>query len=125
MSLSDFAENELLDALLNNGSFAGGATVYVSLHTADPGEAGANEVAGGSYARQASGGFAAAAGGTTDNDAIIDFTLMPAETMTHVGIWDAVTAGNFLIGGALAANKTTNAGDTFRIAAGDLDVTLT
>ena len=125
MSLSDFAENELLDALLNNGSFAGGATVYVSLHTADPGEDGANEVAGGSYARQASGGFAAAAGGTTDNDAIIDFTLMPAETMTHVGIWDAVTAGNFLVGGALTADKTTNAGDTFRIAAGDLDVTLT
>jgi len=123
--LSDFAENELLDALLNNGSFAGGATVYVSLHTADPGEAGANEVAGGSYARQASGGFAAAASGTTDNDAIIDFTLMPAETMTHAGIWDAVTAGNFLVGGALAAGKTTNAGDTFRIAAGDLDVTLT
>ncbi len=125
MSLSDFAENELLDALVNNGSFAGGATVYVSLHTADPGEVGSNEVAGGSYARQASGGFAAAAGGTTDNDAIIDFTLMPAETMTHVGIWDAVTAGNFLIGGELAAPKTTNAGDTFRMAAGDLDVTLT
>lgn len=125
MSLSDFAENELLDALLNNGSFASGATVYVSLHTADPGEDGATEASGGSYARQASGGFAAAAAGTTDNDAIIDFTSMPAATITHVGIWDAVSAGNFLIGGALSASKTTNAGDTFRIAAGDLDVTLT
>lgn len=125
MSLSDFAENELLDALVNNGSFAGGATVYVSLHTADPGEDGSNEASGGSYARQASGGFAAAAGGTTDNDAVIDFTSMPAETLTHVGIWDAVSAGNFLIGGALSASRTTNAGDTFRIAAGDLDVTLT
>lgn len=128
MSLSDFAENELLDALLNNGSFAGGATVYVSLHTADSGEAGANEVSGGSYARQASGGFAAAASGTTDNDAIIDFTGMPAVGgggVTHVGIWDAVSAGNFLVGGALGAAKVVNAGDTFRIPAGDLDVTLT
>lgn len=125
MSLSDFAENELLDALLNNGSFAGGATVYVSLHTADPGEDGASEVSGGSYARQASGGFAAAAGGTTDNDAAINFTSMPAETVTHVGIWSAVSAGNFYVGGSLAASKTTNAGDTFQLGAGDLDVTLT
>lgn len=125
MSLSDFAENELLDALLNNGSFAGGATVYVSLHTADPGEDGSNEVSGGSYARQASGGFSAASSGATDNDANIDFAVMPAETITHVGIWDASSAGNFLIGGALSAQKTTNAGDTFRLPAGDLDVTVT
>jgi len=125
MSLSDFMENELLDAMLNNGSFAGGATVYVSLHTADPGEDGASEVTGGSYARQASGGFAAAASGTTDNDSAINFTSMPAVTVTHVGIWSAVSAGNFYIGGALSAQKTTNAGDTFQLGAGDLDCSLT
>ena len=128
MSLSDFAENELLDALLKNGSFAGGATVYVSLHAGDCGENGANEVAGGSYVRQASGGFSTAAGGTTDNDALIDFAGMPAVGgggVTHIGIWDLVSGGNFLIGGALTAARVVSAGDTLRIPAGDLDVTLT
>jgi len=102
--------------------------VYVSLHDGDSGEDGANEVSGGSYARQASGGFAAAGSGTTDNDALIDFAGMPAVGgggVTHVGIWDAVSAGNFLVGGALTAARVVTAGDTLRIPAGDLDVTLT
>ena len=34
------------------------AVAYVSLHTADPGVAGANEVAGGAYARQGTVAFA-------------------------------------------------------------------
>jgi hypothetical protein len=122
MSISNYAENELLDAVFNNGSFAV-ATPYVSLHTGDPGETGANEVAGGSYARQL-GSFGAAASGAVSNDADIDFTLMPSATVTHVGVWDASTVGNFLWGGALAASKVVNSGDTFRIATGDLDITL-
>jgi hypothetical protein len=95
----------------------------VSLHTADPGETGASEATGGSYARQ-SASFGAAASGAIANDAAISFTAMPAATITHVGVWDASSAGNFLWGGALAASKTTNSGDTFTIPTGDLDVTL-
>ena len=80
-------------------------------------------VTGGSYARQ-SAAFSAAAGGTTSNSGTISFPDMPAETLTHVCLWDAVSAGNCLWTGALSPNKTTNAGDTFQIAAGDLDVSL-
>lgn len=122
MSISNYLEVELLDAVFNAGAFSV-TTPYISLHTADPGETGASEVTGGSYARQ-SASFGAAADGAVANDVAIEFTLMPAETITHVGVWDADTAGNFLWGGALAASKTTNAGDTFQIAIGDLDVTL-
>ena len=122
MSISDYLENELLDAVFNAGAFSV-TTPYVSLHTADPGETGASEVSGGSYARQA-GSFSVASGGAVENDANINFTDMPATTVTHVGVWDAASAGNFLWGGALSASKTTNAGDTFQIASGDLDVTL-
>jgi len=84
-----------------------------------------DEVTGGTYARQ-SAVFAAVAGGTTDNDAIIDFTLMPACTVYSVGICATATEGtdDCIIGGDLTASKACNAGDTFRIAAGDLDVTL-
>ncbi len=123
MSISDYLELQLLDAVFRADAFGLAANPYVSLHTADPGEAGANEVAGGGYARQQAA-FDVAAAGATANSAIIDFTNMPAETMTHVGVWDALGGGNFLWGGPLAASKTTGAGDTFRMPAGDLDVTL-
>lgn len=123
MSISNFLENELLDTALAVGSYVT-TNVYVSLHTADPGETGASESTGGSYSRKGPTVFSAAAAGTTSNTAQIDFTNMPASTITHVGLWDAATAGNFLWGGALTASKTLNAGDTFRIAATDLDVSL-
>jgi hypothetical protein len=123
MTISNYAENKLLDAVFNAASFGLAGDPYVSLHTADSGETGASEVAGGSYAR-VQAAFDTAASGAVSNTAIIDFTGMPAATVTHVGIWDASGAGNFLWGGALAAPKTTGAGDTLRLPAGDLDVTL-
>lgn len=123
MSISDYLENELLDAVFSNGSFAV-TTVYVSLHSGDPGETGAAEISGGSYART-SDTFSAAASGATDNDSNIDFTSMPSCSVSYVGCWDASSGGNFLWGGAVTGGaKSVNSGDTFRIAAGDLDVTL-
>ena len=122
MSISNYAELKLLDAVFNATAFSV-TTPYISLHTADPGETGASEVTGGSYARQ-SGSFGAAAAGAVSNDAQISFASMPSGTITHVGVWDASTSGNFLWGGALTASKTVNSGDTVQIASGDLDVTL-
>ena len=49
---------------------------------------------------------------------------MPACTVQYVGVWDAESSGNFLWGGQLTASKTLNAGDTFQINSGSLDVTL-
>lgn len=122
MSISDYLENKILDKVFRNTDFTV-TTVYVSLHTADPGETGASEVTGGSYARQATA-FDVAASGATENSALESFTSMPAVTITHVGCWDAASSGNFLWGGALTASKVVNSGDTVEIAAGDLDVTL-
>ena len=123
MSISNYLENALLNAVFNSTSFSVTGNPYVSLHTADPGETGASEVTGGSYARQQAD-FIAAASGALDNSAIIDFASMPAVTVVGVGVWDALSGGNFLWGGTLDANKTTNSGDTYRIIAGALDVTL-
>jgi hypothetical protein len=112
--------NAILDALGNNTSFAV-AQVYVSLHTGDPGLTGANEVIGGSYAREAVS-FGAASGGAMENDALVRFDSVPAGTITHLGLWDAASAGNFLWGGALTASKTQNDGDPFEFASGAIDV---
>lgn len=126
MSISNTWENEILDHIFNNAAAPAVTTVYISLHTADPGDTGASEATGGSYGRQAAG-FGTAAAGQVSNTANIDFTNMPAATITHVGCWSNSTAtasANFIWGGALTASKTTNSGDTFRIATGNLDVSL-
>jgi hypothetical protein len=123
MSISDYYENKILDHMLRGTEFTPPSTVYVSLHTADPGETGANELTGGGYSRKAVT-FNAPSGGSMTNSADIDFPNMPAATITHVALWDAASAGNCLWTGALTTSKTTNAGDTFRIPAGQLTVTL-
>jgi hypothetical protein len=124
MSISNYLEEKILNKVFRGVDFTV-SSVYVSLHTGDPGETGTAEVTGGSYAR-AIATFDAAANpaGTTQNSANLQFTNMPASTITHVGLWDASSTGNFLWGGALVASKTLNAGDTFQINTGDLDITL-
>jgi len=119
---STFGANKLLDAILNNDTYVC-ATPYVSLHTADPGLTGTSEVTGGSYARQL-GSFSSAAARASASDADIDFAGMPAATITHVGIWDAVTAGNFIWGGALTASKAVGAGETLHFPSGDVDLDI-
>mgnify|MGYP001765001706 CR=1 FL=1 len=116
--------NKILDKILRNTDFTPATTIYTSLHTADPGNTGTAECTGGSYARLSTT-FSAASGGATANTADLNFTGMPACTVTHVGLWSAVSAGTFWWGGALTASKTVGAGDTLKIAAGDLDVVLT
>lgn len=90
--------------------------IKMSLHTATPGATGANEVTGGSYARQ-SAGYSAASGGACALAATLSFTGMPVATVTHIGLWDSNGTPKFLQGGALAASKTTGSGDTLQITA--------
>ena len=107
MALSAFARNLLLDWLLTNGTATRPTTWFVSLHVGDPGTTGANELVVGTdadYIRQAVV-FDAAAAGQTENTGALTWTADVAATahdITHIGVWDAATAGNFLIGGQLA-----------------------
>ncbi len=127
-SLSDYAENKLLDHVLGTTSYTK-PTTYVALYTVAPSDSSAGtEVSnsgGSSYARQAAS-FSAASGGATSNSANIDFTDMPACTVVAIGILDSGTigAGNLLVWGTLATNKTLDLLDTLRIATGDLDISL-
>lgn len=115
MSISNYYEDAIMTQLATDAT-------HVSLHTGDPGETGANEVAGGSYARQAVT-WGAVSGGAMSNSAALDFTSMPACTVTHAALWDDVSAGNCLWSGT-ATNKTLGAGDTYQVAIGDLDVAV-
>jgi hypothetical protein len=123
-NLSNYLEDKLVDHFLGTTSYSAPANVYVALYTVAPDDTGGGtEVTGGSYARQ-EGTFSASSGGATSNDGNIDFTGMPAATVVAIGVHDALTSGNLLLWGTLAANKTTDAGDTLRIATGDLDISI-
>jgi hypothetical protein len=103
-------------------------TAFVSLHTADPGDTGANEITGGAYARQGPVTFANAGGNPTvaSNSAIVTYPAATAAwgTISHFGIWSAATGGTFRGSGALSTPKPVNNGDTARFAANALTITV-
>ena len=97
--MSNYLENALINVTLRATSYTAPTTVYVALFTADPTDADvtANEVTGGSYARTAAT-FAAPSNGVTTNSADITFPTCTASwgTVSHIGIYDALTTGNLL-----------------------------
>ena len=123
---SNYLENALINAVLRNTSYTSPTTVYVGLFTNDPTDADSGtEVTGGSYARTAAT-FGAPSNGVSTNSADITFPTATASwgEVTHVGIYDASSAGNLLFHTGLDTAKTIDSGDIFKITSGNLSVTL-
>lgn len=131
-SLSNFAENELLDHVFN-AAYSPAATIYLALCTADPTDAGTgasmNEVADSNgYAREAIA-FAAASSRSIAQDGVVTFDAVTGAgygPVTHWAIVDSGThgAGNMLAHGSLAAEKTLVAGNTPSVASGQVTVSF-
>ena len=99
---------------------------HLSLHTADPGAAGANEISGGAYARKSIPWDAAPSAGRLDTQTDIVFDGPGTQvTVTHVGYWTAVTAGTFKNSYALSQSRQIGPGDTLTIQTNDLALILT
>lgn len=114
--LNNTAKNAMLDHL-------GTLIAFASLHTADPGAGGANEVAGGSpaYARKAIT-WNAAASGNLDNNANPVFDVPAGTTITHVGFWSLVSGGTFYGSGDITDEVYGGQG-TYTITDADIAVT--
>ncbi len=144
MSKSNTFENDLLLLIFNNTNAAdiGDATglrgsssagsLYVCLHTADPGEAGnatTNECSYTSYARVAvarSGAGWTVTGNAVTNAALIQFPQCTggSETATHFSITVASSStSKILYKGALSASLAISSGIQPQFAAGELDGT--
>lgn len=129
-ALSDYLEEELLDHILRNAAYTSPTTVYVGLFVSDPTDAATGtEVSGGAYARQSVAFDAPITDGVgklSDNTSDITFPTATANwgTITHMALFDAVSGGNMLVHGELAASKVINTNDIFKFLAGDLDVKL-
>lgn len=125
--MATWLETNAINFFLRNQAVTAPTTVYVSVHTGDPGDTGASEVTGGSMARQLCTFTSPGSGNTTDNNANLewDFTGQGAsKTITYLGYWSAVTAGNFLGNSPLTSSVVMAVGQTMRIPTGDLDVTV-
>lgn len=127
MSKSDYLENKIIDLVFRGRAFAAPTQLWVGLLTAAPTDAGGGtEVTGGSYARATpgansdtawkatQGGVPLAAssgtGGQTSNPAALTFPAPTANwgVVTHLGFYDAASAGNLYYWTALTAAKTIN-----------------
>jgi len=145
MSMSNAFETEILGLIFNNTAIAnignaGGlqpsgvaGSLYVSLHTGDPGEAGnqgTNETVYTNYARVAVARTAGAwsiSGNTASNVALVQFPQCGATgaTITYVGVGVSPTAGDtgrLLFSGPLSASLTVANLIQPQFAAGDIDV---
>jgi hypothetical protein len=121
MSKSNVLETQILEKLFNNTALPWDAvtTLYISLHSADPGEAGnqsTNEVAYTSYARvgiaRTSGGFTVS-GNQAVNTALAQFPQCTGSsaTATHFGVGTAASGtGTLLYKGALTASLSISTG---------------
>lgn len=120
MGLSTEGERLVLTELLTGR--------FVSMHTADPGNTGANEVStggGSAYARQAATFVEVGANPMVfENDGVIEYPVAATVwgTLTHFGVWSLVAGGTFLGGYALAASKLIEVDDVARFRDGELEI---
>jgi hypothetical protein len=120
MPLTTFTRNFLLDQGIPN-------TVYLQLHTGDPGSDGTNNVS--TIGSRKSVSLGAANNGvraSTNNASWTNIDITPqSETLTHFSIWSAAVNGTHFGYNALATSRTVADGDTVTCNAGALTITLT
>lgn len=100
------------------------AALYAKLHVGDPGAAGASNPAAGSTTRNALTQGAAAAGVQANSAAPGAWTNGgTSETITHISIWDASSAGNFLYSVALTTAQAWASANTFTLTTLSVSIT--
>ena len=124
--MSNYLEQALINGTIRGTTYTAPTNVYVALYTSDPTDANTGtEVSGGSYARTAVT-FAAPSNGVSVSNADCTFPQCTSTwgTVGWIGIMDALTSGNLLYHTPLTTSKTIETGDIFKIASGNLSVTL-
>lgn len=137
MGASTYTKNNILKALLQGTALPLPTGTYISLHTADPGATGANEVSTGAWPayvrRKAEAAGAMGTGWTTPTTGSSTNTnqlTYPSNdgagtvTVTHFAIWDALSAGNCLDAAALTASRALSVGDILVFDTGSLSVAV-
>lgn len=103
--------NAWLD-VLSGTTFTGKTNTYVKLHTGDPGSAGTSN-ASANTTRVVMAWSAASSGSKAITTTLPKWASWASgsETISHISVWDNLTAGNFLYSAALSASKAVTNGD--------------
>ena len=127
MAFSQYFATQVLNWVKGSTFPTALANVYVSLHSADPGTAGTsgdvtntitNSVNRTSISSSALSTVAGASGGGFEvtNTGVVQLTTSANNSspisVTHFGVWDAASGGNFLASGQLTSSVDVEVGDT-------------
>lgn len=109
--------NKFLD-VLGASNITAPTNVYVKLHTGDPGAAGTT-AASANTTRVILSWAAASGGSKAANGTLPSWASWASgsETITHISLWDNLTAGNFLWSGALSSSVAVVNGNTLSLTA--------
>src|SRR5690348_5281799 len=106
-----------------DGTFAT-ATCWVKLHTADPGAAGATAAAVGDATRKQATMAAASGGSKAASASVGPWTNGgTSETVSHISLWTASTAGTFNGSAALSASQAWANTNTLTLTALTISIT--
>lgn len=124
-NMTRYLRKATLDHVLGKIEFTMPAEVYLALFTADPTDLGstADEVTGGSYARQAIEGIMSEtdlASGRSTNSSEISFPVATADwgLITHIGVMDDLSAGNMIYFGQADTARLLSSGGRYVLAQG-------
>lgn len=106
-----------------DGTFAT-ATCYVKLHTADPGAAGTTGAAAGDATRKQATMAAASGGSKAMTSMASSWTNGgTSETLSHISLWTASSAGTFQGSAALGSSQAWASTNTFALTSLTISVT--
>ena len=106
--------DKLLNTIGRSGTTFTAGSLYVKLHTGDPGATAAT-AASAVTTRYAVTFSASSAGSMALTSMGGTWSMTATETISHISLWDASTAGNFLWSVALTASKSVVSGDTLSL----------
>ena len=106
--------DKLLNTIGRTGTTFTAGSLYVKLHTADPGATAAT-AASAVTTRYAVTFSASSAGSMALTSMGGTWSMTATETISHISLWDASTAGNFLWSVALTTSKSVINGDTLSL----------
>ena len=106
--------DKLLNTIGRTGTTFTAGSLYVKLHTADPGATAAT-AASAVTTRYACTFSASSAGSMALSSMGGTWSMTATETISHISLWDASTAGNFLWSVQLTTPKSVVSGDTLSL----------
>lgn len=113
MPISAYARDFVMDLLLSQS--------WISIHSADPGLIGENEIP----VLRLSGAalFNPVIAGTKSTKELL-FRNCPETSVTYLGVWDAETGGNFIWAAKAKKQRDMDEGDSLQVDAGEFSLTL-